>query len=32
MGYVKITDILPAATLPEVSGEEEELKPAWDAI
>ena len=32
MGYVKNADILPAAALPEVSGDEEELNPGWDAI
>jgi hypothetical protein len=32
MGYVKITDILPAVALPEVYGEEEELELGWDAI
>jgi hypothetical protein len=32
MGYVLATDILPAAALPEVNGEEEELELGWDAI
>lgn len=31
-GYVKNIDILPAACLPEVHGDEEELGLDWDAI
>jgi len=32
MGYVKDTDIKPTAILPEVIGDEEELKDGWDDI
>ena len=32
LGFVKNADILQAAALPEVSGEEDELKLDWDAI
>jgi len=32
MGYVKDTDVLSAAVLPEVDGEEEDLDNNWDAM
>jgi hypothetical protein len=32
MGYVKDTDMKPTAILPEVIGDEEELKDGWDDI
>jgi len=32
LGFVKNTDILHAAALPEVRGEEDELTLDWDAI
>jgi len=32
MGYVHDSDILPAAVLPEVDGEEDELASDWDAM
>ena len=32
MGYVKDSDILPAAVLPEVVGEEDDLDIDWDAM
>ena len=32
MGFVKDSDIIAAAALPEVDGEEEELGQDWDAI
>jgi hypothetical protein len=32
MGYVHDSDILPAAVLPEVDGEEDELARDWDAM
>lgn len=32
MGYVKDSDILSAAVLPDVVGEEEDLDGNWDAI
>jgi hypothetical protein len=32
MGYVRDSDILPAAVLPEVDGPEDELANDWDAI
>jgi hypothetical protein len=31
-GYVKSCDVKAAAVLPEVEGEEEELKEEWDVI
>ena len=32
MGYVRNSDILPAAVLPEVEGEEDELANDWDVM
>jgi hypothetical protein len=32
MGYVKNSDIMNAAALPEVYGEEDELRNGWDTI
>jgi hypothetical protein len=32
MGYVKDSDVLSAAVLPEVHGEEEDLDIDWDAM
>jgi len=32
MGYVRDSDILSAAVLPEVNGEEEDLDNDWDAM
>ncbi len=32
MGYVKDSDVLDAAVLPDVVGEEEDLADDWDAM
>ena len=32
MGYVKDNDVLNAAVLPDVEGEEEDLAEDWDAM
>jgi hypothetical protein len=32
MGYVKDSDVLNAAVLPDIEGEEEDLAEDWDAM
>jgi hypothetical protein len=32
LGHVKDKDIISATVLPEIEGEEQELKAGWDAI